>query len=134
MVQGLDNFIIYNTADGKASIKLYAENNTVWLSQMQIAELFNTTKQNISLHINNILGEGELSYEATVKDYLTVQNEGNRQVNRNITYYSLDMILAVGFRVRSSRGTQFRKWANTTLKEYLLKGLLALMQPSLIWL
>lgn len=118
----MEKFILYNTTDGKASIKLYAENNTVWLTQVQIAELFNTSKQNISLHINNILEEQELDKVSTVKDYLTVQTEGNRQVTRTLTYYNLDMILAIGFRVRSARGTQFRKWANTTLKEYLLKG------------
>jgi len=118
----IEKFILYNTVDGKACIKLYAENNTVWLNQLQIAELFNTTKQNVSLHINNIFKDGELDKEATVKEYLTVQDEGDRSIKRNITYYSLDVILAVGFRVRSARGTQFRKWANTTLKEYLLKG------------
>lgn len=118
----MDNFIIYNTEDGKAAIKLYAENNTVWLTQAQIAELFNTSKQNISLHINNIFADNELSLEATVKEYLTVQTEGTREVNRYLEYYSLDMIMAVGFRVRSPRGVQFRRWANTTLKEFLLKG------------
>ena len=120
----MSQFILYNTADGKANIKLYANNGTVWLTQMQIAELFNTSKQNISLHINNILKEEELSADSTVKEYLTVQTEGNRNIKRKIVYYNLDMILAVGFRVRSPRGTQFRKWANTTLKQYLTKGFL----------
>ena len=118
----MDKIILYTTTDGKANIKLYARNDTVWLTQSQLAELFNTSKQNISLHINNILKEGELPKAATVKDYLTVQKEGNRDISRKVTHYNLDMILAVGFRVRSPRGTQFRQWANTTLKEYLTKG------------
>lgn len=118
----MENIILYTTPDGKANIKLYAENGTVWLTQAQMAELFNTTKQNVSLHIKNIIKDGELAESATVKDYLTVQKEGNRNITRNLSYYNLDMILAVGFRVRSPRGTQFRKWANTTLKEYLTKG------------
>lgn len=118
----MENIILYTTTDGKANIKLYADDGTVWLTQNQLAELFNTSKQNISLHINNILKEGELSKAATVKDYLTVQKEGTRSISRKITHYNLDMILAVGFRVRSPRGTQFRQWANTTLKEYLIKG------------
>ena len=120
----MDNIILYNTEDGKASVKLYAENNTVWLTQAQMAELFNTTKQNISLHIKNIFKDEEVSPASTVKEYLTVQTEGDRRVSRPTTYYNLDVILAVGFRVRSPRGTQFRKWANSTLKEFLLKGYL----------
>ncbi len=114
--------IIYNTKDGQASIKLYAQDGTVWLTQAQIAELFDTTKQSISLHIKNIFRDGELEIASTVKDYLTVQREGTRNIRRKISYYNLEMILAVGFRVRSPRGTQFRQWANSTLKEYLQKG------------
>ncbi|MDY6029859.1 MAG: virulence RhuM family protein [Acidaminococcaceae bacterium] len=120
----MENIILYNTEDGKVSLKLYAENNTVWLTQAQMAELFNTTKQNISLHTRNIFKDGELSPLSTVKEYLTVQTEGDRKVSRPTTYYNLDVILAVGFRVRSPRGTQFRKWANSTLKEFLIKGYL----------
>lgn len=115
----MENIILYTTTDGKANIKLYADNGTVWLTQNQLAELFNTSKQNISLHINNILKEGELSKDSVVKYYLTTANDGK---NYNTIHYNLDMILAVGFRVRSPRGTQFRQWANTTLKEYLIKG------------
>lgn len=118
----MPEIILYTTPDGKANIKLYAENGTVWLTQSQIAELFDTTKQNISLHIKNIIKDGELAASSTVKDYLTVQKEGTRNITRNLSYYNLDMILAVGFRVRSPRGVQFRKWANTTLKKYLTKG------------
>lgn len=118
----MEKFILYNTSDGKASIKLYANNNTVWLTQAQIAMLFNTKPQAIIKHISNIYSEGELLENSTCSKMEQVQMEGSREVTRYIKIYNLDMILAVGFRVRSSRGTQFRKWANTTLKEYLLKG------------
>ncbi|WP_281649299.1 virulence RhuM family protein [Novacetimonas hansenii] len=114
--------ILYTTEDGKQTIQLRAVNGSVWLSQSEIGELFSTSKQNVSLHIKNIFQEGELESGATVKDYLTVQTEGERQVERQIQVYNLDVILAVGFRVRSPRGTQFRRWANTVLKEYLVKG------------
>jgi hypothetical protein len=87
-----------------------------------MTELFQTTKQNISLHINNIFNEGELNREATVKEYLTVQQEGNREVKRKLEYYNLEVIIAVGYRVRSHRGTQFRRWATERLREYLVKG------------
>lgn len=98
------------------------EEETVWLTQAQMVELFSSTKQNISLHINNIYKESELEQEATVKEYLTVQKEGNRHVKRRIAFYNLDVIISVGYRVKSLRGTQFRQWANKVLKEYLLKG------------
>lgn len=114
--------ILYTSPDGLAQIQLRAMDGTAWLSQLDMAELFDTTKQNISLHIKNIYDEGELSESATVKDYLTVQDEGGRQVQRTITLYNLDVILAVGYRVKSIRGTQFRQWATTTLREYLVKG------------
>lgn len=114
--------VLYNTEDGSARFYLRAENGTVWLTQLELAELFQTSKQNISLHIKNILEEGELSSVATVKEYLTVQTEGKRQVKRSVQLYNLDLILAVGYRVRSPRGTQFRQWATTHLKEYLVKG------------
>ena len=118
----MSEIILYTTADGKANIKLYADNGTVWLTQAQMAELFNTTPQNITLHIKNIYSEGELLPEATCKDFLQVRTEGSRTIQRNQKFYNLDVIIAVGFRVRSPRGTQFRKWANITLKEYLNKG------------
>jgi len=114
-----DNFILYTTEDGKAAIKLYADNNTVWLNQAQMAELFATTKQNISLHLKNVFEDNEVDFPTSVKNYLTDVGDGRKF---NVEYYSLDVVLAVGFRVRSVRGTQFRKWANTTLKEYLQKG------------
>ena len=103
-------------------LEVRVENETVWLSQNQMAELFESTKQNISLHINNIFKEGELTPEATVKEYLTVQKEGNRNIKRTISLFNLDVIISVGYRVKSQRGTQFRIWANKILKEYLLKG------------
>jgi len=113
------NIIIYNTADGKASVSLFAKDGLVWMSQNQLAELFDTSKQNISLHVINILKEGELEENSVVKDYLTTASDGK---DYNVTYYSLEMILAIGFRVRSKRGTQFRIWANTNLSEYMVKG------------
>ena len=115
----MSNIIIYNTQDGKTSVSLLAKDGMVWMSQMQIAELFATTKQNISLHIQNILEEKELEQNSVVKEYLTTANDGK---NYSVTHYSLEMILAIGFRVRSKRGTQFRQWANKNLKEYMIKG------------
>ena len=114
--------IQYQTEDGVTVIRLQATDGSVWLSQADMAELFQTTKQSISLHIRNILDEGELDGAATVKENLTVQSEGNRQVSRQILLYNLQMILAVGFRVRSLRGMQFRRWAAASLSEYLVKG------------
>ena len=114
--------ILYTTDDGKSQIQLHAQDETVWLSQLEIAELFDATKQNISLHLKNIFEDGELEQEATVKESLTVQVEGKREVSRKLALYSLDAILAVGYRVRSPRGVQFRRWASTVLSEYLIKG------------
>ncbi len=114
--------ILYTTEDGRNRIQLRAEDQTVWLTQLEMAELFNATKQNISLHLKNLLEDGELDPAATVKESLTVQTEGTREVRRQVTLYNLDAILAVGYRVRSPRGIQFRRWASTVLKEYLLKG------------
>lgn len=114
--------ILYTAEDGSATIQLRAEGGTVWLTQLEMATLFDTSKQNISLHVKNILAEGELAEAATVKESLTVQTEGKRQVRRSNLLYNLDMILAVGYRVRSPRGTQFRQWATTHLREYLVKG------------
>lgn len=114
--------IQYQTEDGATVIRLQASDGSVWLSQGDMAELFQTTKQSVSLHIRNILDEGELEKAATVKENLTVQTEGKRQVSRQISHYSLPMIMAVGFRVRSLRGGQFRRWAAEQLSEYLVKG------------
>ena len=119
----LDNkIVIYQTEDGKTQLDVKLENETVWLTQAQMTELFQTTKQNISLHINNIFKEGELDSKATVKEYLTVQHEGKRTVRRKVKYYELDVIISVGYRVKSIRGTRFRQWATSVLRDYLIKG------------
>ena len=114
--------ILYHTQDNQTALEVRFEDDTVWLTQTQMVDLFNSTKQNISLHINNIFKEGELMQISTVKEYLTVQMEGLRKVHRKIFLYNLDVIISVGYRVKSQRGTQFRIWANKILKEYLLKG------------
>jgi len=118
----MSDVIIYTTEDGITKIDLRLENGTVWLSQLEIAELFQTTKQNVSKHIQAIFDDQELSETATVNHQLTVQKEGERDVSRNIALYNLDVILAVGYRVRSPRGVQFRRYASTVLREYLEKG------------
>lgn len=118
----MNDLILYTTEDGRSQIRLRAKEQTVWLTQLEMAELFDATKQNISLHLRNLVEEGELDPAATVKESLTVQIEGTREVHRPVTLYNLDAILAVGYRVRSPRGVQFRRWASTVLKEYLVKG------------
>ena len=118
----MNDLILYTTEDGRSQIKLRAQEQTVWLTQLEMAELFDATKQNISLHLKNVFEDGELDPAATVKESLTVQIEGSRKVQRPVTLYNLDAILAVGYRVRSPRGVQFRRWASTVLKEYLTKG------------
>lgn len=114
-----DNIIIYNTWDGKASVALYAKDWNIWMNQNQIAELFDTTKQNIGLHIKNIFKEWEQSQEWVVKDYFTTASDWKKY---NVTFYSLPMILSIWFRVKSKRWTQFRIWANNNLQEYITKG------------
>ncbi|MBG0763439.1 MAG: virulence RhuM family protein [Tissierellales bacterium] len=116
------DILIYQLEDGKTKIDVRLENETVWMTQKAIAELYQTTPQNITLHIKNIYEEGELEENSTCKNYLQVQTEGNRTVQRNSRHYNLEMIIAVGYRVRSSRGTQFRRWATERLNEYLVKG------------
>jgi hypothetical protein len=118
----MSEVILYTTDDGATKIDLRFEDGTVWLTQLELAELFQTSKQNISKHIKAIFDDQELSESATVNQKLTVQNEGGRGVSRKITLYNLDVILAVGYRVRSVRGVQFRRYASTILKEYLEKG------------
>lgn len=113
------NIIIYNTVDGKAVVSLYAKDGLVWMNQNQLAELFSTSKQNIGQHIENILEDKELERGLVVKNYFTTAADGK---DYNVTFYALDMILAIGFRVRSKRGTQFRIWANQNLKAYMVKG------------
>lgn len=113
------NIIIYNTSDGKASVALFAKDGDVWMNQNQLAELFDTSKQNIGQHIKKILEERELDENSVVKNYFTTAADGKKY---EVTFYALAMILAIGFRVRSKRGTQFRIWANRNLREYMIKG------------
>jgi hypothetical protein len=119
MENNTQNIIIYTTADGKASVSLYAKDGILWMNQNQLAKLFDTSVPNVSMHISNILKEGELSQNSVIKEYLTTASDGKEY---NVAFYSLEMILAIGFRVRSKRGTQFRIWANRNLKEYIVKG------------
>ncbi|MBO4741711.1 MAG: virulence RhuM family protein [Bacteroidales bacterium] len=116
------NEIVLYQPDDKVKLEVRLDNDTVWLTQAQMSELFETTPQNITIHIRNLYKEGELEVEPTCKDFLQVRVEGNRTVNRIQKIYNLDVIISVGYRVKSLRGTQFRQWANRVLKEYLLKG------------
>ena len=116
-----NKIIIYHTPDGKVSISLMTDDGTVWMNQNQLATLFDTSVPNISMHISNILEENELYNNSVIKDYLSTAADSK---NYKVTFYSLDMVLAIGFRVRSKRGTQFRQWANSHLKEYMVKGFL----------
>ena len=116
------NVVVYCSDDNTLQLDVQISNETVWLTQQQMVALFDTTKPNVSMHIKNVYNEGELEEAATVKDFLTVQKEGGRQVSRRVRYYNLDVIISVGYRVKSKRGTQFRQWANRVLKDYLLKG------------
>lgn len=115
-------FLLYQTEDAQIRIQVRLTDGTLWLTQQQMAELFQTSKQNISHHARNIYAEGELAAEATVKNYLTVQREGKREVQRQIEYYNLDMVISVGYRVKSLIATRFRIWATGQLKEYIVKG------------
>ena len=115
-------FLLYQTEDGRTRIEVRLENQSAWLTQAQMAELFQTTKQNISLHLQNIYEESELVPEATVKEYLTVRKEGKRDVARSVEFYNLEAIIALGYRVKSHRGTQFRQWATERLREFIVKG------------
>ena len=122
MSENNTELIIYQTEDGRTKIDVHMENETVWLSLEQMSELFQRDKSTISRHIKNVFAEGELLEEATVANFATVQMEGDREITGNITHYNLDVIISVGYRVKSLRGTQFRIWANSVLREYLIKG------------
>ncbi len=122
MIMKEDQIVIYQTEDGQTQIDVRVENETVWLTQAQMAELFEKTPQNITIHIRNAYNEGELDPKSTCKEYLQVQKEGKRNVARKIKYYDLDVIISVGYRVKSQRGTAFRIWARGVLKNYMLKG------------
>ena len=117
-----NQIVIYQTEDGQTQIDVRLENDTVWLTQAQMAELFERTPQNITMHIRNAYNEGELEKMSTCKEYLQVQTEGKRRVRRSVKYYDLDVIISVGYRVKSKRGTDFRIWARKVLKDYLVKG------------
>jgi len=113
------NIIIYNTLDGKVNVTLHSKEGLIWMNQNQISKLFDTSIPNISLHITNILKDNELNKDSVIKDYLTTAADGKKY---NVTFYALDMILSIGFRVRSKRGVQFRIWANQNLKSFMIKG------------
>ena len=114
--------IIYQTNDGKNKIDVKLEGETVWLAQAQLVELYQSSKSNVSEHIKHIYEEGELEKSSTVRNFRTVQKEGNREVSRDVEYYNLDMIISLGYRIKSSIATQFRIWATERLKEYIIKG------------
>ena len=122
LLENSSEIILYQTEDGQTRIEVRLEDESVWLTQIMMADLFQTSVPNINIHIRNILEERELLAEATIKEYLIVRSEGPRQVTRPVKFYNLDMILAVGYRVRSHRGVQFRRWATERLREYLVKG------------
>lgn len=116
----MSDVVVYN--DGELELKISVNEETVWLTQKQLAELFDVTKQNISLHVNNIFKEKELDKNSTVKFYLIVQKEGNREIQRNVEHYNLDMIISIGYRVNSITATKFRQWATSVLKNYIQNG------------
>lgn len=122
MIENKGDIVIYKTQDGLTKINVKFEDETVWLTQAQLVELYQTSKSNISEHIKHIFQEGELSQESTVRNFRTVQIEGNREVSREQVYYNLDMIISLGYRVKSIVATQFRRWATELIKEYLKKG------------
>ena len=118
----MNDLILYTSEDGRSEVKLRAKDQTVWLTQREMAQLFDVSTDNVGLHVRNVFEDGELSREATTEESSVVQTEGGREVQRPVTLYNLDAILAVGYRVRSPRGVQFRRWASTVLREYLTKG------------
>ena len=120
--QSRGQFLVYQAEDGRMKLDVRLEDETVWLTQQLMAELFQTTKQNISQHIQTVYDDGELMSEATVKKFLTVRKEGNRDVKRQLDFYNLDMIISVGYRVKSHVATRSRIWATERLKEYIVKG------------
>ena len=119
----IDNkIVIYQTEDGRTQLDVKLENETVWLTQAQLVQLFGSSKANVSEHIKHIYEDGELDADSTVRKFRTVQTEGKRQVGRNVTYYNLDLIISLGYRVNTKRGIQFRQWATSVLRDYLIKG------------
>lgn len=122
LILNMSEILIYQTEDGITKIQVKLTNDTVWLTQADLVELFQSSKSNISEHIKHVFDEGELDMEATVRKFRTVRTEGQRTVERDIVHYNLDVIISVGYRVKSLRGTQFRIWATERLREYLIKG------------
>ncbi len=122
LIPNSNDFIIYTASNGSITIETYIQDETIWLTQQKIADVFGVTKSTISEHLTNIFESGELEKEATVWKFRTVQKEGEREVNRNLEYYNLDVIISGGYRVNSSKATQFRIWATNTLKDYIIKG------------
>lgn len=118
----INKSVFYQSEDGQIQLCLRVKDGSIWLNQLEIAELFQTTKQNISLHIRNILEGGECCRDTAVREFLVVQSEGRRQVRRHLTYYNLDLILATGSRLRSLQGVRFRQWADIHLKEFLYRN------------
>ena len=118
----MNEILIYKSQDGEIKLDVKFENENIWLTQKDMADLFQTTISNINMHIKNIYEEGELIEEATIKDFLIVQKEGNRNVKRSLTHYNLDMIISVGYRIKSLVATRFRIWATQKIKEYMIKG------------
>ena len=117
-----NNIIMYTSKDGNVKVDVNLKNDDIWMSQNELAKLFDTTKNNISIHMKNIFESGELEESSTVKNFLTVQQEGTRNVKRMVIHYNLDAIIAVGYRINSKRATEFRIWATKVLKEYMIKG------------
>ena len=121
-LEKFNNFVIFQTPKGKVNIDVFFKNDNLWLTQKKIAELFGTTPQNVTLHLKSIFSDEELTKDSTCKKYLQVQKEGNREVSRELEFYNLDAIIAVGYRVNSYQATQFRIWSTKILKEYTIKG------------
>src|SRR5258708_335652 len=122
LIPSESNVLLYTTPNGEVRVEVFYRGETFWLTLNQIAELFDTSKQLVSHHLQNIFDSKELQRKATVKEYLTVQTEGGRKVSRNLDYYNLDVVIAVGYRVNSFQATQFRIWATNTLREFIVKG------------
>lgn len=120
--KNIAHWLMYNTPNGKVRVEILAQDETLWLTQQKIADLFGVVKSTVSEHLSNIYESGELTREATVRKFRTVQQEGNRKVNRYLDFYNLDIIISIGYRVNSKQATQFRIWATGVLKEYLIKG------------
>lgn len=121
-MENKSQIIIYTTEKGETKLEIRLENETVWLTQKLMAELFQTTIPNINMHLKNIFDEGELDPKSTIKDFLIVRFEGNREVNRSLDYYNLDAIISAGYRIKSNIATRFRQWATRHIREYIVKG------------